>query len=171
MTPQFTTPCFIRKSTPELRKKLEEMGYLACSCATMKDHEWLHCANEHLNTSGTVHGIRTTYDHDLNIVPSEQFLFENEHNTDCGTNEALFLDLAWMRKDTDKNQLYIANKDTKAPALIWGEMFRCDKDKCNGFVFQDPRPKGKEYFIGMGLIRRATAQEIINYYKQKGEKE
>ena len=23
----FTTPCFIRKSTPELRKKLEELGY------------------------------------------------------------------------------------------------------------------------------------------------
>ena len=23
----FTTPCFIRKNTPELRKKLEELGY------------------------------------------------------------------------------------------------------------------------------------------------
>ena len=23
----FTTPCFIRKNTPELRKKLEEFGY------------------------------------------------------------------------------------------------------------------------------------------------
>ena len=24
----FTTPCFIRKNTPELRKKLEELGYI-----------------------------------------------------------------------------------------------------------------------------------------------
>lgn len=23
----FTTPCFIKKNTPELRKKLEELGY------------------------------------------------------------------------------------------------------------------------------------------------
>lgn len=27
----FTTPCFIRKNTPELRKKLEELGYRYCS--------------------------------------------------------------------------------------------------------------------------------------------
>lgn len=27
MTHKFTTPCFIRKNTVELRKKLEELGY------------------------------------------------------------------------------------------------------------------------------------------------
>lgn len=27
MTQQFTTPCFIRKNKPELRKNLEELGY------------------------------------------------------------------------------------------------------------------------------------------------
>ena len=27
MTQKFTTPCFIRKNTLELRKKLEELGY------------------------------------------------------------------------------------------------------------------------------------------------
>ena len=27
MTQKFTTPCFIRKNTAELRKKLEELGY------------------------------------------------------------------------------------------------------------------------------------------------
>lgn len=27
MTQKFTTPCFIRKNTEELRKKLDELGY------------------------------------------------------------------------------------------------------------------------------------------------
>lgn len=145
MKKQFTTPCFIRKNMPELRKKLEEMGYLVCSCATMKDHEWLHCANEHLNTSGTVHGIRTTYDHDLNIVPSEQFLFENEHNTDCGTNEALFLDLAAMRSDTDKGQLFTINGKG---------LRRCNYDN----VLYD-----KTFSAHW---RKATPQEIIEWHKK-----
>lgn len=32
MTQKFTTPCFIRKNTAELRKKLEKLGYIHDKC-------------------------------------------------------------------------------------------------------------------------------------------
>lgn len=32
MTQKFTTPCFVRKNTSKLRKKLEELGYIHDKC-------------------------------------------------------------------------------------------------------------------------------------------
>ena len=34
----FTTPCFIRKNTPELRKKLGELGYKVSNEAHINDN-------------------------------------------------------------------------------------------------------------------------------------
>lgn len=44
----FTTSCFIRKNTPELRKRLSDLGYrqLRCSedgCGFLTDHVVGHC--------------------------------------------------------------------------------------------------------------------------------
>lgn len=38
----FTTKCFIRKNTPELRDKLKKLGYRVCICCTFKDNIWLN---------------------------------------------------------------------------------------------------------------------------------
>lgn len=38
----FTTPAFIRKNTPELRKKLEKLGY-NYSTDVIEDERFLYC--------------------------------------------------------------------------------------------------------------------------------
>lgn len=90
----FTTPCFIRKNTPELRKKLEELGYE--SYGRISDNENLVIA-----TDGR------TY-----IVTHEE-LFPNLGDYKkfggrvyCGTNEDLFLAIAALRDDSDENQWF-----------------------------------------------------------------
>lgn len=76
----FTTPCFIRKNTEELRKKLEELGYKMLSPI---EYDNLECSN------GWVNDIKSP--NDCNGI-------------DCGTNEELFLAIAALRDDTDKSQ-------------------------------------------------------------------
>lgn len=77
----FTTPCFIRKNTPELRKKLEKLGYDYYECFSKKS---IIC-----NTSGC-------------FWTSDEYVssFEIIGFIDCGTNEELFLAIAALRDDT-----------------------------------------------------------------------
>ena len=94
----FTTPCFIRKSTPELRKKLEELGYRLFGAELNEDL----C-------------IFTEPEYSLYSV---EFFSNIPHpdetdSIDCGTNEDLFLALAALRDDTDKFQWFIS------PEGIW----------------------------------------------------
>lgn len=70
---------------------------------------------------------------------------------DCGTNEALFLDLAGMRSDTDKGQWFY---DTIAKEMNYN----------NGAIDFDVS-------VGWNGVRRATATKIIEWHKKKGEKE
>ena len=78
----FTTPCFIRKSTPELRKKLEELGYRLFGAELNEDL----C-------------IFTGPEYSLYSV---EFFSNIPHpdetdSVDCGTNEELFLAIASLR--------------------------------------------------------------------------
>lgn len=68
---------------------------------------------------------------------------------DCGTNIPLFLDLVGMRSDTDKGQWFL-RIDTK------------EMGKCNTKDFSKSK-------LRQGFWRKATAQEIIEWHKQKGE--
>lgn len=99
----FTTLCFIRKNTQELRKKLIELGYK--SSRVIDDNEEL-CLATGLNK----------YTH----ITNDMFDSKDPHITwncagriDCGTNEELFLALAALRDDTDKFQWFIS------PEGIW----------------------------------------------------
>lgn len=94
MTPKFTTPCFIRKNTPELRKKLEELGYTFLPNGygewniPIDELPYLQCNTErnlsyYIGKNGWMDGI------------------------DCGTNEQLFLALAALREDSDKFQWFV----------------------------------------------------------------
>lgn len=88
----FTTPAFIRKNTPELRKRLEALGYKPL--LFIEDGECLSTTSN----LGHYHSIR-----------SEQFDNKDPHSTydcagriDCGANEDLFLAIAALRDDTNK---------------------------------------------------------------------
>lgn len=85
----FTTPCFIRKNTPELRKKLEELGYyLHPECIDDDRGNYLFVNREYY----------------LNRPLG--YLEELSRSIDCGANEELFLSIASLRDDTDKYQWF-----------------------------------------------------------------
>lgn len=83
----FTTPCFIRKNTPELRNKLEELGYNRHP--SYYDGQYLY--------------LNRGFYHTTPIGYSEEI----ERMVDCGINEKLFIALAALRDDTDKNQWFV----------------------------------------------------------------
>lgn len=92
----FITNCFIRKNTPDLRDKLEKRGYRVCRCTEETTAVYLMAGR------GDIHAV---HDEEIDI-------FEDEVKSgkckliDCGDNEFLFIALAAMRDDTDKDQLF-----------------------------------------------------------------
>ena len=84
----FTQKCFIRKNTPELVKKLEELGYNVVSFGV------INIFNEKpyllSDTNGGIYGM---YDIEKGCI-------------DCGTNTELFIAIASLRDDTDKFQYF-----------------------------------------------------------------
>lgn len=78
----FTTPAFIRKNTPELRKKLEKLGYNH-STDVIEDERFCIATSP----------VNCNY----RVILKEVFDDTNPHSTwncvgriDCGTNEELF---------------------------------------------------------------------------------
>ena len=130
----FTQPCFIRKNTPELRKKLEELGYKFSGA----DHIELDCIvtfphHDAFSVFAAYHF--NIYDDSFKIVWKEYI--------DCGTNEELFLALAVLRDDTDKNQWFTDGK-------LW--------EKSNNDL-----PSHYMQLEG----HKATVEEIIEKFKNK----
>jgi hypothetical protein len=136
----FTTPCFIRKNTPELRKKLEILGYklnngkwMGKCLATFRikeTKEWRYVATPEWD-------LQNNPDIDISI--------------DCGTNESLFLAIAALRDDIDKNQWFT------------------DGDKW----IQCPEIKFSTYWayndieVDANTIHKATVNELIELFSQK----
>ena len=155
----FTTPCFIRKNTPELREKLEKLGYKICPCALFYDACWLD------TNVDTVHGIG--YSDETYPLPQEEqlkrFLKENEIEKtpliDCGTNEELFLALAALSDDTDKDQWFTDGTDW----AIWREDGSFRGKLIAGFEFHY-LPSNTNY----NKYHKATAKEIIEHFTMEG---
>ena len=82
----FTTPCFIRKNTSELRKKLEELGYIS------------HIYNNNDTNNIYVDKLGTYISVDIENQP---------YFIDCGDNEELFLALAALRDDKPDYQWFL----------------------------------------------------------------
>lgn len=97
MTPNFTTPCIIRKNTPELRKKLEELGY------KLNHGKWM---GKYLAT------FRIKEAKEWRYVASPEWDLQNNPDLyisiDCGTNENVFLAIAGLRDDSDIHQWFIS---------------------------------------------------------------
>lgn len=124
----FTTQCFIHKNTANIRNRLKELGYY-CN-PYLGWHNLFTC----------VFGINSVYsldDYDTNSLKEIDGLI------DCGTNEELFLAIAALRDDTDKNQWFIDGD-------LW---FKCDDEVCN---------EGRK-------IHKATVDELIEHFKTEEE--
>lgn len=139
MTMGFTTPCFIRKSTPELRKKLEELGYRLFGAELNEDL----C-------------IFTGPEYSLYSV---EFFSNIPHpdetdSVDCGTNEELFLAIAALRDDTDDDQLFTNGKGD------WG-IYRDGSD--GGLPGMDFYGMPNDF--NLSYYHKATVNELIEHFK------
>lgn len=86
----FTTPCFIRKNTPELRENLKAFGYIDCS--TVDDRYT---------------AIFVDAEHGEFFTEYLSNITEDELAIDCYENDNLFLSIAALRDDTDRGQFFV----------------------------------------------------------------
>lgn len=130
----FTTAAFILKNTPELRDKLVRLGY--------KIGYERHIYDDFLATDNDeMFGIDVPY-------PPEQC----NGYIHCGTNEALFLAIAALRDDTDKNQWFTDGN-------LW---FKCGDEMCDETI---------KYYLNRynREIHKASVEELIEHFKEKEE--
>lgn len=143
----FTTPCFIRKNTPELRKKLEELGY------KLNNGKWM---GKYL----AAFQIKETKE--WRYVASPEWDLQNnpdiDVSIDCGTNEELFLAIASLRDDTNNNQLFTNDKGD------WG-IYRDGSD--GGLSGMDFYGMPNDFEIDN--YHKATVNELIEHFKTKEE--
>lgn len=142
----FTQACFIRKNTPELRKKLEDLGY--------NKSEFGNDLNNSIAT--TVSNNKPSY----TCIKEQSFDDTNPHTTwgfkfriDCGTNEELFLALASLRDDTDKNQYWICDK----VSVTLGKTYYPDD-----YIYYQ-----YDEFFDKQNWHKETVEEIVGHFKTK----
>ena len=137
----FTQKCFIRKNTPELRKKLDEIGRDFVQNGygewhvNVEKNEYLFCGDEPF--AGDV----LCYYMGRVCKPTE--------GVDCGTNEELFLAIAALRDDSDKHQ-YFTN------GVFW--------IKCSQLELKHELDNNYEEFC-VADFHKATVEELIEHFK------
>lgn len=136
---RFTTSCFIRKNTPELRNRLKKLGIRPFLC------------NEELNAIGA--NIKV-YNGTVATFTCSDSLNNCCDLIDCGTNEDLFLAIAALRNDTDHNQLFVNDKGD------WG-IYRDGSD--GGLPGMDFYGMPNDFNVDN--YHKATAEELIEYFK------
>lgn len=147
----FTTSCFIRKNTPELRNRLKKLGIRPFLC------------DEELNAIGANIKVHNGM---VAAFTCSDSLNNCDDLIDCGTNEDLFLALAALRDDTDKEQFFVTEVrlgSINYPDTIIekGALLKCCMDKWK-------IPKNK--FDSMGIpSHKATVEELIEHFKEKEE--
>lgn len=87
---------FIRKNTPELRDKLEAMGYRICPCCTFKNSVWIDAHTDDMSVHGIGYDCGWVYPYSIEGT-LEFFLKDNAESRkpyyDCGESEELFLSM------------------------------------------------------------------------------
>ena len=159
----FTQPCFIRKNSKELAKKLQNIGYYTYHVEEYEDAPPDWC---------TVTEIEADYAGIRNNEPKGEYA---KRCIDCGTNERLFLAIAAIRNDTDKHQLFVNNNN--------GEFFKCYENEFSHFRFDtndilkiaNAIENGSSPCLGKPLVlyedtknwHKATVEELIEHFKDK----
>lgn len=150
----FTIPCFIRKNTETLRKKLEELGYFNDSPEWTNNCSIIWAYQYPMKGFETpVYVIADSFD-----VPFDKHSALCGKFIDCGTNEELFLASAALRDDTDKNQLFTNGKGD------WG-IYRDGSD--GGLSGMDFYGMPNDFEIDN--YHKATVNELIEHFKTEEE--
>ena len=93
----FTTPCFIRKNTEELRKRLEELGYSLCPCRGL---------GRKCLAISAFHGQYMSISEELYDSTNPHVTYNCANRKDCGTNESLFLAISALRDNNNYMQWF-----------------------------------------------------------------
>lgn len=140
---RFTTPCFIRKNTEELQKKLEELGYIKNSPACTDDCHiiWAYQYSHEKGFDIPHYVIANAFD-----IPFDKYSILCGKFTDCGIEEDLFLAIAALRDDNNYMQWFTNGNR-------WYQNKIADRE-VERYGAGDP--------IG---YHKATVEELINYFK------
>ena len=149
----FIQPCYIKKNTPELRKKLESLGYSLRG--KLKNFSRIYCKRNTYSTPS------------LNEKPPKDYYI------DCGENEDLFLAIAALRDDSDIHQyfvldivLYNINPSETSSFKVFnkGDFIKCNSDSW----FIDLDESGKPSMLSSRNIpaHKASVEELIKYFKR-----
>ncbi len=141
----FTTPCFIRKNTQELRRGLEELGY------SKNYPKWTDDCSIIWAYQYPVKG----FDIPCYVIADSFDIPFDKHSVlcgkfiDCGANEELFLAIAALRDDTDKYQWFTDGD----------KWILCPKTKFSTYwVYY-------EIDVNTDTIHKATVDELIEHFK------
>ena len=137
----FTTPCFIRKNTDNIRNRLKEVGYKMLSPI---EYDNLECSDNWVNDIKSLN--------DCNGI-------------NCGFNEELFLAIAALRDDSNYMQWFITDSilsvsysDSIGNDHYFiepkGIMFFWDENWDNATIIS-------------GRYHKATVNELIEHFKEK----
>lgn len=137
---RFTTPCFIRKNTEELRSKLEDLGYNLAYC---------RCIDCSCLATSAFHGLYMSISEEMYDSTNPHITYNCANRKDCGVNEELFLAIAALRDDTDKFQWFTdENKWIQCPDIKFSTYWTYNNIDIN-----------------LDTIHKATVEELINHFK------
>lgn len=133
----FTTPCFIRKNTAGLRRKLRKMGYAKCmTIGNGKSYITISNNNDERNGSYSI----------VSADVVNNIGFRKPH-IDCGDNEDLFLAIAALRDDSNEHQWF-----------VWDD----DKNDGDKWKLYDYNPSWSWWIFE---VHKATVDELIEHFK------
>lgn len=134
----FIMPAFILKNTPELRKKLDELGIYP-----HPNWKLIYQKNQDYN-NGSLYAGRGFY-----ASNPIGYYEEVENSIDCGTNEDLFLAIAALRDDIDKNQWFTdGDKWIQCPEIKFSTYWTYNDIEVDVFT-----------------VHKATVNELIKHFK------
>ena len=154
----FIQPCFIRKNTPELRKKLEELGYTNGAWASPRfEYPYLMCFPNREFGLFKGEGFYITED-DYRCDGKRWTYNPPKEYIDCGDNEELFIALAALRNDSDYMQWFIYNTiNNTVGKFETVEWVLCKNNNIYDYLNWDNSYK---------YCHKATVEEIIEHFKK-----
>ncbi len=144
----FTTPCFIRKNTPELLDKMKELGYVRMYSYKIQGIEIF------TSVIGDYGVFFIPVSEDIPEIPTNM-IKDFDSLIDCETNEELFLAITSLRDDSDDNQWFVMDVEvyTDIPAGTWFKS--CRENNTQVGIQIDPM-----------YCHKATVEELIEHFKK-----
>lgn len=135
----YTQRCFIRKKSTTIIDGLRYINAKICGCTALSHFVTFR--------NGEVHGIDNTDGSGESCLA--QLVHDDPDFIDCGTNEKLFLAIAALRDDTDKDQVFM-HQD--------GNFYKCE---CDSKI-----DMWGDFEESESYPRKATVSELIELFKK-----